>query len=310
MEQLNGMVVFVKVVQEGSFSAAARALDMPKSTVSRQISRLEDHLGVRLLNRTTRSLHLTDLGTAYFERAERIVTDIEEAEEAVTQMQAVPRGPLRVTAPLTFGTLFLGDLVADFLVRYSDVRLDLVLTDRKADIIDEGFDLAVRAGTLQDSSLIARKLGAAPRVVCASPDYLARRGRPTRPEDLRDHDCLRYGYEATGSSWKLSEGVVVQVNGPLVANNGELLRKAAVRGLGVCLLPRFMVGPDLVYGRLIPLLEDFTDRSGGVYALYPHNRHLSAKVRAFVDFAVEWLGPVPPWELCEKATHLRRGQAP
>ncbi|MCB9745948.1 MAG: LysR family transcriptional regulator [Alphaproteobacteria bacterium] len=297
MERLKGMVVFVKVVQVGSFSGAARALDMPKSTVSRQVAHLEDRLGVRLLNRTTRTLALTDIGAAYYERAARIVESIEEAEEAVTQLTTRPRGTLRLSAPVTLGRLFIGQLVAGFITRFPEVRVDVALNDRMVDIIEEGYDLAIRAAALEDSSFIVRKLGSSRRVICASPAYLERAGTPRRPEDLRAHDCLRYAHERTGGAWRLSEGHVVQVDGPLVSNNGDVLRQAALAGLGLVLIPRFMVGPELRSGALVPVLQEHTSDEGGVYAMYPHNRHLSAKVRAFVDFAVEQFTPAP-WESC------------
>lgn len=309
MDSLGGMVIFARVVQLGSFSAAARALGLPKSTVSRQVARLEDHLGVRLIQRTTRTLRLTDVGRAYHERVQRILAEVQEAEQAITQLEAAPRGNLRITGPLTFGTIFLSDAIAAFMDRYPEVKLDVVLTDRVVDLVEEGFDLAVRAGVMRDSSHIARRLGSASRVVCASPAYLADRGRPERPADLVRHSCLLYAYESTGSAWRLGGESTSGLSGPLVSNNGDVLRRAAIAGHGLCFVPRFLVGPDLHAGRLVPVLEEFVVEEGGVYAVYPHSRHLSSKVRAFVDHLVAFFGPTPAWERCDGPDKAQRTSA-
>lgn len=301
MDAPGQIALFVKVVELGGFTAAARELSVPKSTVSRQIARLEDRLGVRLLERTTRALRTTEAGRAYYERCARILADLQEAEDAITRHQVVPRGTLRITAPLTLGYLFLGEVIASFLQAWPEVRVEVSLSDRRVDLIEEGFDLAIRAGTLDDSSMIARRLGSTAFVCCASPDYLARRGAPRAPEDLADHECLLYEYSAPTGTWRLSPEVAVRVGSArLVSNNGDLLRAAAVAGLGLTFAPRFIVGRDLRAGRLVPVLEEHVQATGGIWALYPANRHLSAKVRAFVDHAIAALGPVPPWERCEE----------
>lgn len=297
MDVFGQMHLFVKVVDSAGFTAAARSLGVPKSTVSRQVARLEDRLGVRLLHRTTRALRPTDAGQAYYERCSRILADLAEAEQAVSRAQVVPRGALRISAPLTFGYLFLGDLVAGFIQAYPEVVLDVSLSDRKVDLIEEGFDLAIRAGTLDDSSLVARRLGPATMVVVASGAYLARKGTPLVPQDLRDHTCLRYD-QGSLASWRFADDVHVLVDGPLVSNNGDILRAAAVAGLGLVYMPRFIVGDDVRTGKLVSVLEPHVQSLGGIWAIYPANRHLSAKVRAFVDYAVQWLGDVPPWERC------------
>lgn len=302
MDNTTELAVFVKVVDSGGFSAAARDLSMPKSSVSRYISRLEDRLGVRLLHRTTRSLRPTEVGAAFYERAARIVQEIAEAEAAVTNMQVEPRGTLRITAPLTFGYRFMGEIVSSFLTSWPDVALDIDLSDRVVDIIDEGFDLAIRVGRLRDSSLIARRLGSAERVLVASPGYLERRGTPVHPEDLKDHDCLLYAYEANAASWRLSPDVTVAVKGRLTSNNGDILADAAVGGLGFAMLPRFIAGRRMHRGELVSVLEEHLAWEAGVYAVYPHSRHLSTKVRAFVDHMVRYLQPVPPWERCDGRT--------
>lgn len=297
MDVFAQMQLFVKVVESAGFTAAARSLGVPKSTVSRQVARLEDRLGVRLLHRTTRALRPTEAGQAYYERCARILADLSEAEQAVSRAQVIPRGPLKITAPLTFGYLFMGDLVAGFLRAYPEVVLDLSLSDRKVDLIEEGYDVAIRAGTLDDSSLVARRLGPATMMVVASPDYLARRGTPLHPQDLKDHDCLRYE-QGSLASWRFAGDVLVSVDGPLVSNNGDILRSAAVAGLGLTYAPRFIVGAEVRSGKLVGVLGDHVQSLGGIWAIYPANRHLSAKVRAFVDYAVGWLGDVPPWERC------------
>jgi DNA-binding transcriptional LysR family regulator len=296
VDVLGQMHLFVKVVEHGGFTAAAQDLGVPKSTVSRQIARLEDRLGVRLLNRTTRALRTTEAGQAYYERCSRILSDVADAEGAVTQSQVKPRGTLRVSGPLSFGHLFLGPLVSAFLDEYPDVRLDLSLSDRKVDLIEEGYDLALRIGVLDDSSLVARRLGPSTMLVVGSPAYLARKGTPRVPADLRDHDCLTYEYSSP--SWRFADGPVA-VRGRLASNNGDVLRDAALGGHGLWYGPRFLVGDAVREGRLVSVLEDHLRQNGGIWAIYPANRHLSAKVRAFVDFAATFWGDVPPWERCD-----------
>jgi DNA-binding transcriptional LysR family regulator len=287
------MLVFVRVVSLGSFTGAAESLSVPKSTVSRQVARLEERLGVRLLHRTTRAVRVTEAGQVFYERAVRIVTDIEEAEELVARNQAVPRGPLRVSAPITFGTMYLPPLVSAFLAAYPDVELSLELSDRKVDLVEDGYDLAVRVGVLDDSSLVARRLGHAHAVVCAAPSYLAVRGVPRTPDDLRDHVALRYAYSGN-SGWRFLHGTT-PVSGPLICNNGEVLRDAAIAGRGLIYTPRFMVAEALLRGDLVSVLEQYVPQLGGVYAIFPHHRHLSSRVRAFVDLAASHFH-VPPWE--------------
>ena len=294
MDVVGQMQLFVKVVELGGFTAAARDLGLPKSSVSRQVARLEDRLGVRLLERTTRALRTTEIGQTYFERAQRIVGDIEEAEASVSRAQSAPVGTLRMSAPYSFGTLYMGALVAAFHRRHPRVQVDLSLADRKVDLVDEGYDLAVRVGTLSDSSMIARRLGVVPRVICGSPAYLEKHGVPQTVEDLRDHVCLQYAYH--GAQWRLGPDQVVPIQSPLISNNGDVLRDAAVAGLGLVLSPRFIVGADLRAGRLVPVLEGEITEEDGIWAIYPHGRHLTTKVRSFVDFAVDYLAD-PPWEL-------------
>ncbi len=289
MDPVSQIQIFVKVVEAGSFTAAARELGLPKSTASRQVARLEDRLGVRLLDRNTRSLRATEIGRAYYERCTQIVSDLAEADAAVTQAQIVPRGQLRISAPLTFGYLYVGDLAAAFLQQHPDVTLQVMLSDRKVDLIEEGYDLVLRVGTLEDSSLIARRLGHVERVIAASPGYLARRGVPERAEELRDHEVLLYSYAPHTASWRLGPDRVVPVGGRLISNNGDVLRAAAVAGLGLVMAPRFVLSADLRAGTLIQVLAGCVTEGDGIWAIYPHHRHLSGKVRAFVDFAADHL---------------------
>ncbi len=300
MDKLSGMSVFASVVEARSFTGAARQLGMSKAAVSKQVSKLEERLGARLLNRTTRRLSLTEVGAAFYERAARIVAEALEAELAVSRLHAAPRGTLRLDAPVAFGVRHLAPLLPEFMRRYPELKVDITLNDRFVDLVEEGHDLAVRIAHLPDSSLIARKLADSRRVVCASPDYWARNGRPSKPADLATHNCFEYSYLATRGEWRFRgpEGPIsVRVEGTLTANNGDFSRVAAVGGLGVTLVPVFMACDDLRAGRLEPALEDFEMEPQGVHAVYPHNRHLSAKVRAFVDYLVESFGPTPPWDV-------------
>ena len=299
MDLLAGMAVFARVVEARGFSAAARDLGMSKSAVSKQVTRLEDRLGARLLNRTTRRLSLTAAGAAFHEHCQRMLAEAEAAERAVTQLQVEPRGVLKLNAPMSFGVLHLAPALPDFMRRYPELTLDLALSDRVVDLIDEGYDLAVRIGRLADSSLVARRLAPSRRVVCGAPAYFERHGRPLRPEDLRRHNCLLYTYMTSGDEWRYhgpdGEGAV-KLTGTLRANNGEVLRDALLAGLGVAPMPTFMVGHDLAAGRLVTVLSEYADLDTSVYAVWPHSRHLSTKVRVFVDFLAERFGPEPYWD--------------
>lgn len=301
MDRLATMEAFVRVADSKSFSEAARRLRSSKSLVSRQVAALEAELGVRLFHRTTRSLTLTEEGRAYREQVTRILAEIAEANMSVSQAQAQPRGRLKLNAPMSFGILHLAPALPDFLARYPAVQLDLVLNDRYVDVVDEGFDLAIRIGRLADSSLVARKLAALRMVLCASADYLATHGTPRVPEDLRRHQCLCYSTNSQTPEWRFvtPEGkpLSVQIDGRLHANNGDVLRSAALRGLGIVYLPSFIVGADLQAGTLCSLLPDFVATDTGIHAVYPHSRHLSAKVRAFIDFLAERFGALPHWDL-------------
>jgi DNA-binding transcriptional LysR family regulator len=287
MDTLESMRSFVRVVDCGGFSSAARDLGLPKSTVSRQVSRLEDRLGVRLLNRTTRSLSMTDVGRAYYERCRRIVEDVSEAELAVTRLSDHPTGLLRVTAPVTFGEEYLGGPIASFLAAHEDVAIEVDLSDRIVDVVDDGYDCAVRVGKLADSSMVARKLGPGDIGLYAAPSYVARHGAPQDERELRQLEVFQYSFSRSATATGVSTS-------RLRTNNGEVLKAAAVAGLGITQLPSFMAAASVQRGELVPVLPGLTS-TGGVYALYPHSRHLSAKVRAFVDHLVDCFSPVAPW---------------
>ncbi|MCA9620936.1 MAG: LysR family transcriptional regulator [Myxococcales bacterium] len=293
---LNEIFVFTKVVQNGSFVGASRDLGMPKSTVSRKVAQLEERLGARLLQRTTRRLSLTDMGHAFYRHASRVVEEAEEAERVVDRMQEVPRGALRVTAPLNFG--FLGPIVASFLERYPEVELELVCGDRLVDLVEEGFDLAVRAGRLADSSLVARHLGEMSSHVVAAPAFLDRHGRPEAPHELERLAAVFFGGGGTRRAWTLlGEGrnVTVTVQARFTVNDYDFLDEAVLAGVGIAMLPIFRCADHLRGGRLERLLPAWCSPATPLHAVYPTARHLSPTVRAFLDHLRDRLTP-PPWE--------------
>ena len=291
MEGLESLPVFVRTVREGSFSSAARALDLTPSAVSKQIGRLEDRLAVRLFNRTTRRLSLTEEGAAFYERANRILADLEDATAAVSSLRSKPRGRLRVTMPTGFGVIHLLPALPGFLARYPDLTVEIDLNDRFVNMVEEGFDLAMRIGELQDSSLIGRRLAANRRVVAAAPAYLDKHPAPQDPAALQDHNCLVYTYRAQRHDWHLVDEAgnesVITVSGNLELNNPIMLRAAALAGIGVVLLPLWLIGPDLKAGTLTRLLPDHHWPDSAIQVVYPPGRHLSARVRCFVDFLVD-----------------------
>lgn len=292
MDIVGAMRVFVAVVETGSFAAAAARLDMSRAMASKQVAALEDHLGARLLNRTTRRLSLTESGATFHERSVQILADLAEAEQIAGRFAATPRGVLKITMPLAYGLHCLGAVLADYAARHPQVRLDVSLSDRKAELVEEGFDLAIRIGALPESGLVARRLGATRSIVCASPAYLARHGTPAAPEALARHACLGYTLASTGDEWRLegtSGRVAVRCAGPIRADNGDMLRLAALSGAGLILQPEFIVAGDLAAGRLVRVLPDWTSAELGIHALYPSRKHLSAKVRTFIDFVGERL---------------------
>jgi len=295
---LNEIFVFAKVVQAGSFVRAARQLGMPKSTVSRKVFDLEARLGARLLERTTRSLRLTDTGRGYYAHAERILLGLEEADAAVTELQAAPRGALRVSAPLNFAQL--GPIGERFLTRYPEVQLEIACTDRVVDLIAEGFDLALRVGKLADSSLIARPLGTMRNVLVASPSLLDARGVPGTPEQLPDFPCIAFGGAAERASWELlgaaGRSVLIRISPRFIVNDFDVLSSAAVSGLGIALLPAQRCVEDVRAGRLRRVLPEWSSIERPLQAVYPSGRHLSRKMTVFLDHLSASFSP-PPWEV-------------
>ena len=303
MNSLNAIRLFTAAVDAGSFSEVGRRLAMAPSSVSRQVAALEDSVGAQLIHRTTRKLSLTEAGRLYFERVSRILAELDEASAAVSHLEESPRGVLHINGPTAFGVRHIAPALPDFLDRFPEVRVELTLTDNFVDLLEVGADIAVRVGELEDSSLIARRLAPNRRILCASPGYLARAGTPECPEDLGAHNCLIYTRHHGNVNWNLGgpDGVVeVRVGGNLRTNNTEAVHAAALGGLGIALLPSWLVGQEVQAGRLVAVLAGYRASPGaldtGIHALYPANRHLSTKVRAFVDFLVERYGPRPYWE--------------
>jgi DNA-binding transcriptional LysR family regulator len=291
MNHLEDMRIFAETVDAQSFTAAADRLGLSKQFVSKRIAALESRLGARLLVRSTRRLRVTDLGLAYYERAQRILAEVDDAEQMIASQTAAPRGVLRLSAPMTFATLHLGPLVAAFMEQHPEVSVELDLNDRVVDLIAEGYDMAVRIGLLADSRLVARQIAPVELVTCASPGYLRARGTPNSPGELATHDCLIYGHTRR-SEWVFNvEGRArkFEVGGRMRSNNGEMLRDAAVEGLGIIRLPDFIVAPALAAGQLVQVLEPFHPGRLAIHAVYPQHRQASLLVRAFTDFLIAGL---------------------
>lgn len=290
--------VFVAVVECESFSAAARRLGITKSAVSKRIAQLENSLGVQLLQRTTRSLSLTEAGEQYFGYARNACAVAREGEDAVTRLQGQPQGCLRISVPMVFGRLHVAPLIPRFLAACPDVEITMMMDDQVVDLVDGGFDLAIRIGQLADSSLIARRIAPCHSLLCAAPAYLACYGTPTDLEQLSRHNCLFYSYFRGGSEWQF-EGptgrVRFQPRGNYQVNNSEALREALLAGMGICQMPTFIVGDDIAQGRLIELMPAYRLPEHAIYAVYPQRKYLPAKVSAFVDFLLAQLGGDQPY---------------
>lgn len=298
MDRFQAIRAFVQVVESTSFVKAAERLDLSTTAVSRQVAELESHLQTRLLQRTTRRISLTETGRSFYERSVQILAELDEAEREAAQEAARPRGTIRLTTSVNFGMHQVTPAIASFLARHEQVRFDVSLSDRIVDIIEEGFDLAVRIGATGAENLVARKLGETRLVACASPDYISRRGAPASPEDLVHHNCLTYEY-ALHDAWTFRDAAgrerTIRVAGSLNSNNGDLNAAAAVRGVGIALEPDFIVGAHLKGGNLVPVLEAFEAPISPIYAVYPSRRFLPAKIRAFVDFLVERFSGMEDW---------------
>lgn len=299
MDKFDSLRAFAQVVASGGFAAAAREMNLSRSVVNKLVINLENELGIQLLHRSTRRVTPTETGLAFYERCIRILADLEEAELAAAQLQTEPRGMLKINAPMSFGTLHLAPAVADFMHLYPELQVQLTLEDRFVDPIEEGFDVTVRiAQPVESASLISHAIMPVQRVLCAAPAYLQQYGVPSHPAELSHHSCLHYGYLATGNQWRLlgPDGEqIIRINGRLCSNNGEVLRDAAVQGLGIALLPMFIAGPKLEQGILQPVLPAYCPPELSICVVYPVNRHLSAKVQRFTEFLEQRFRDRSPW---------------
>lgn len=303
MDKFRQLTAFTHVVEEGSFAAAARKLGATRSSVNKAVIALEDDLGVQLLHRTTRKVSRTPIGDAYYARAKAILQDLHEADRSASEGDEEPRGILRLNAPLSFGGLYLSKALADFLAQYPRLKLELSLSDRFVDPREDGFDATVRIGALDRSpSLVDHPITEMQRYFVASPAFVEAHGEITRPEQLEALPCLHYGTLGEGHSWRLVKDgtdTTVPVNGVMCANNGEALREAAKCGLGIAMLPAFIVGPDVRSGSLVRVLTDYSPPPIHLMLLYPPSRHLSPKIKRLLAFLYEQFGDRAPWDLIE-----------
>jgi DNA-binding transcriptional LysR family regulator len=299
MEDLVRMAIFARVVETRSFSEAARRLGLSKSVVSKQMTQLEKSVGARLLNRTTRAMSLTEAGAVFYDYCARIVEELEGAKNAVGQLHSQPRGLLRVSASVAFGTMHIAPALPDFLARYPEVRIDMEIKDRFVDLADERFDVAIRITKEPGPNLVARRLATVKRQICATPGYFKRHGVPKTPKDLETHNCLTYTYFNPQDPWRLrgpDGDISVAASGNLRLNDDEALSEAVLKGLGIALLPTFIIGKDLQAGRLRAILSDYIPLERHIFAVYLPTRHVSPKLRAFIDFLLVRFGPQPYWD--------------
>ena len=289
MDKLTSMRVFSSVARLGNFAAAARELSISRAMATKHVMHLEDHLKVQLINRTTRSMHLTEAGQAYLERCTQILEEIEETEMSVTQLNSEPRGTLRLSSPPGFGKIYLAPLITEYTEQYPGVKFDLVLTDQSVDIIEWGLDLAFHLGRLQDSNMIIKRVLTTKMIVCGSPKYLEKHGIPETPGQLENHNCLSNPNLPPYQIWKFFDPdkdgeIVIRPEGSLQCNSPDALRTAAINGLGLIMMPAYTIQADLQQGKLVSVLTNHSSEVIDMYAIYPHRRHLSAKVRTFLDF--------------------------
>ena len=302
MDKLSAMQAFARVVSCGSYAEAARRLGLTRSAVSKAVSELELGLGARLLDRTTRRVTPTEAGLAYYERCIAILAQVEETEAQISRLHDEPKGVLRVNAPMSFGMMYLSSAIASFMQKYTDLKVELTLNDRFIDPLEEGVDVTIRIGELEDSSLIARRISSTALMLVASPAYLTAHGEPKTPKDLASHRALIYGHSTSTQRWKLADGgnvITVPVNGCLASNNGDVLRDAAIAGIGIARLPLFLVCDQIRAGSLRAVLPAYAPGDLDIHALYAPNRYLAAKTRVFIDFLVDRFGKIPPWEIAD-----------
>lgn len=288
---LEGLAAFVQVVDSGGFSAAAREMGLSTSFISKQITRLENRLGSRLLNRTTRKISLTDVGRIYFERSKQIILDAEDAERSIHSLSGTPRGHLKISAAVSFGHAYLTSVLPSFMSNFPDIQLEIELSDRFVDVVAEGFDVVIRVGDLADSSLISRRITQTKGTIVASPGYLKKQGYPKHPSELTEHDCISYSYAKSPNYWEFSESdskvFGVKISPRLSCNSAEMEMALVLAGSGITRLPLYICEKQIAKGELIEILSGYEKTSMGIYAIYPHRLHLSAKVRAFIDFLAE-----------------------
>jgi DNA-binding transcriptional LysR family regulator len=297
--RLEDMALFARIVERGNLSGAARDLGLSKSLVSRRLGQLEDRLGARLVNRTTRRLALTDIGREFNERAKRVLLEADEAEACAQEASGELRGRLRIAAPVSFGYLHLASALAAFLVEHPKVEVELELNDRFIDLVGEGYDLGIRSGQLEDSSLVVRPIAASRILLAAAPAYLAKHGAPESPNDLTRHVCLVYGNQPAARVWRFrvkDKWITPAIRPQLVANNGDVLCRAAIEGLGIVALPSFILGPAIAAVSLRPLLPGFPMPEQPIQAIYPAGRPVPQRLRAFVDFMAGYFTRHPDWE--------------
>ena len=298
MSEFAAIPVFVAVVENEGFSAASRTLGVSKSAVSKRINQLENHLGVLLLHRTTRKLSLTEAGERYYEHAAQALSAAGKAEDAVTELQGEPQGKLKISSPMSFGRLHVSPMIPKFMQRYPKLQIDLVMDDRNIDLVADGIDVAIRSGDMPNSTLIARKLAPLRQVLCASPSYISRYGMPVAPSELRERNCILFSYSSDANEWTLNKGEkseAVLVSGNYRVNNSEALLEALREGVGIGRLPTFVAGPDLKVGNLVRVLESYCIPDHTFYAVFPERQYLPAKVRAFLDFTIEYFGGDQPY---------------
>ncbi|MBR9910930.1 MAG: LysR family transcriptional regulator [Gammaproteobacteria bacterium] len=300
MDSLSDIVVFAKVVESGSFTAAAEHLSLSKSVVSKYVTRLEERLGARLLNRTTRRISLTEIGATFYRQSQQGLQVLEDAAAEVSRLQGEPRGTLRINAPMSFGVLHLAPAIPDFLSRYPELAVDVQFDDRKVDVIEGAFDVSIRIADIADSSLVARRIAPCRHVLVAAPDYLQRRGIPATPLDLQEHSIVSYQYQESARQWEFvdprGKSIMVPVQATVQMNNSLGMREAVLNGAGIMRTPTFVVGSDIRQGRLQPLLTSYKTLQRSIYIVFPQRRHLSPKIRAFIDFMAERITATPYWD--------------
>lgn len=294
MDKLTSMTVFVRVAKAGSFAGGARELGISRAMATKHIMQLEGSLRTRLFNRTTRSLSLTDVGASYLERCSQVLLDVEEMEAAVTHLQTEPRGVLKISAPPVIGATHITRAVSEFLKIHNDLKVEMILQSSHGDLIDEGIDIAICLGELEDTSMVAKKLATSSMVVCGSPNYLARYGIPKNPDDLINHSCLVNWASSPRNRWQFKtadgQSTTIPVTGRMQANTADAIRTAAINGLGLVMIASYVVIKDIEKGKLQVVLADYTLPPLAIHAVYPHRKYLSAKVRRFMDFLQTWLG--------------------